>query len=86
MEMNLPETKFTFKQNQIQINHFVFTIDGFFQQVIDRYAMNLKFKAQETTFKNILSLVPGLYMKDFDYLETHGELEFNGFFGWRIFR
>lgn len=79
MEMNLPETKFTFKQNQIQINHFVFSVDGFFQQVVDRYAMNLKFKAQETTFKNILSLVPGLYMKDFDNLETHGELEFSGF-------
>lgn len=78
MDMNLPENKFTFKENQIQINHFVFRVDGFFQQVVDRYAMNLKFKAQETSFKNILSLVPGLYMKDFDNMETHGDLEFSG--------
>jgi len=79
MEMNLPESKFTFKENRIQINHFIFSVDGFFQQVIDRYAMNLKFQAQETTFKNILSLVPGLYMKNFDYMETRGDLAFSGF-------
>src|SRR5579859_4714904 len=64
MEMNLPESKFTFKENRIQINHFIFSIEGFFQQVLSRYAMNLKFQAQETSFKNILSLVPGLYMKN----------------------
>ncbi|MBI1769902.1 MAG: AsmA family protein [Bacteroidetes bacterium] len=79
IEMNLPQSKFTFKENQIQINHFVFSIDGFFQQVVDRYAMNVKFKAKETSFKNILSLVPGLYMKNFDYMETRGELGFSGF-------
>jgi len=79
MEMNLPESKFTFKENRIQINHFIFSVDGFFQQVVDRYAMNLKFQAEETTFKNILSLVPGLYMKNFDYMETKGDLAFSGF-------
>src|SRR5258706_1823242 len=41
--------------------------------------MNLKFNAQETAFKNILSLVPGLYMKNFDYMETRGDLGFSGF-------
>jgi len=79
LEMNLPESKFTFKENRLQINHFIFSVDGFFQQVVDRYAMNLKFQAQETTFKNILSLVPGLYMKNFDYMETRGDLAFSGF-------
>lgn len=79
MEMNIPESKFTFKENRIQINHFIFSVDGFFQQVIDRYAMNLKFQAQETSFKNVLSLVPGLYMKNFDYMETRGDLAFSGF-------
>ncbi|GHM98639.1 hypothetical protein WSM22_01290 [Cytophagales bacterium WSM2-2] len=79
LEMNLPESKYTFKENRIQINHFVFSVDGFFQQVVDRYAMNLKFNAQETSFKNILSLVPGFYMKTFDDMETSGDLAFSGF-------
>ncbi len=78
MEINLPETKFTFKENEIKIDHFNFSVEGFFQQVIDRYAMNMKFKANETSFKNILSLIPGLYLKNFDYLETAGELGFDG--------
>jgi len=79
MEMNLPENKFTFKENRIQVNHFVFSVEGFFQQVVNEYAMKLKFQAQETAFKNILSLIPGLYMKNFDYMETHGDLGFSGF-------
>jgi hypothetical protein len=78
MEMNLPETKFTFKENQIRIDHFNFSIEGFFQQVLDKYAMNMRFKANETSFKNILSLIPGLYLKNFDYLETSGDLGFSG--------
>ncbi|MGC4020583.1 MAG: AsmA-like C-terminal region-containing protein [Cyclobacteriaceae bacterium] len=76
--MNLPESKYTFKENKIQINHFIFSIEGFFQQVVGEYAMNLKFQAQETSFKNILSLVPGLYLKNFDYLTTKGDLGFSG--------
>jgi AsmA protein len=79
MEMNIPENRFAFKENRIQINHFIFSIEGFFQQVVNEYAMKLKFQAQETSFKNILSLVPGLYMKNFDYMETHGDLGFSGF-------
>lgn len=79
LEMNSPESKFTFKENRIQVNHFIFSVDGFFQQVLNQYAMNLKFQAQETSFKNILSLVPGLYMKNFDYMETQGDLGFSGF-------
>lgn len=78
MEMNLPETKFTFKENRIQINHFIFSVQGFFQQVVNEYAMNLKFQAHETSFKTILSLVPGLYLKNFDYMETHGDIAFKG--------
>lgn len=78
MEMNLPETKFTFKENEIRIDHFNFSIEGFFQQVLDKYAMNMRFKANETSFKNILSLIPGLYLKNFDYLETSGDLGFSG--------
>ncbi len=79
MEMNLPEAKFTFKENRIQINHFIFSIEGFFQQVVNEYAMKLKFQAEETSFKTILSLVPGLYMKNFDDMETRGDIGFNGF-------
>lgn len=77
-EVNLPESKFTFKENEIRINHFSFSVQGFFQRVIDHYAMNMKFQAQETSFKNILSLVPGIYLKDFDNLETNGDMGFNG--------
>ncbi|MBS1681898.1 MAG: AsmA family protein [Bacteroidetes bacterium] len=78
MEINLPESKYTFKKNKIQINHFIFSINGFLQQVVDEFAMKMKFQAEETSFKNILSLVPGLYLKNFDYFETSGDLAFSG--------
>lgn len=79
LEINLPESKFTFKENRIRVNHFVFSMEGFFQQIVDHMAMNVKFSAPETSFKNILSLMPGLYLKNFDDMETHGDLAFSGF-------
>jgi hypothetical protein len=41
--------------------------------------MDIKFSSPENTFKSLLSLVPGLYSKDFNKLETKGDLSFSGF-------
>ncbi|MDQ3048503.1 MAG: hypothetical protein M3R27_13225, partial [Bacteroidota bacterium] len=41
--------------------------------------MDLKFKANETEFKNILSLVPGVYTADFKNVKTSGSLSLDGF-------
>jgi hypothetical protein len=43
------------------------------------YNMDIKFKSPTNDFKDILSLVPGIYKKDFANIKTSGEAAFNGF-------
>jgi hypothetical protein len=54
--------------------------EGFFQLVNDSvYRMDISFRAPSTDFKNILSLVPSIYQKDFSTIRTRGQAIFNGF-------
>ncbi|HCW06167.1 MAG TPA: hypothetical protein DGG95_02250, partial [Cytophagales bacterium] len=72
-------TKYTFKQNLAKLNDFALGFDGWFKMNEKDYGMDINFKSPENSFKSILSLVPGMYAKDFDKVETKGQLAFNGF-------
>ncbi|NOT75152.1 MAG: hypothetical protein HOP08_09510 [Cyclobacteriaceae bacterium] len=72
-------TKYTFKENSAKINDFVMGFDGWFKMNPDNFGMDITFKSPENTFKSLLSLVPGMYTKDFKSIETKGDLAFSGF-------
>ena len=70
---------FTFKDNAAKLNDFAMSFDGWIKMNEKDYGMDINFKSPENTFKSLLSLVPGIYTKDFDQLETKGDLLFAGF-------
>ncbi len=71
---------YTFKTDKINLNELKLNADGFFQLANDSvYKMDIKFNAPSTSFKNILSLIPVVYQKDFAAIKTSGEAIFNGF-------
>lgn len=72
-------SKYTFKDNSAKLNDFAMSFDGWFKMNENDYGMDINFKSPENTFKSILSLVPGIYTKDFDKIETKGDLSFAGF-------
>lgn len=72
-------TKYTFKENTVKLNDFALNFDGWFKMNDKAYDMDITFKNPGTSFKSLLSLVPGMYTKDFSKIETKGELAFNGF-------
>jgi hypothetical protein len=72
-------TKYTFKENKARVNDFAMSFDGWFKMNEKDFAMDISFKSPENTFKSLLSLVPGIYTKDFGSIETKGDLTFNGF-------
>ena len=72
-------TKFTFKENSAKVNNFSMSFDGWFRMNPDNYGMDITFKSPENSFKSLLSLVPGMYTKDFSSIETKGDLSFAGF-------
>ncbi|MBS1951890.1 MAG: AsmA family protein, partial [Bacteroidetes bacterium] len=81
MVINISEnyTKYTFKENQAKLNDFALGFDGWFKMNEKDYGMDISFKSPENSFKSILSLVPGMYSKDFDKVETKGDLALSGF-------
>jgi hypothetical protein len=79
LNIDNPNAKYTFKENTLKINDFAFGFDGFVDMKdTSKVKMDLTYQARETEFKNILSLVPGVFTKDFDKIKTSGKLAFNG--------
>ena len=79
LDADMPNMKFTFKENEININELGLGIDGFVAMPDTNINMDLKFLAKQTEFKNILSLIPAVYSKDFATVQTAGKLALNGF-------
>ena len=72
--------KYSFKTDKISLNDLKLTAAGFFQLVSDSvYNMDISYDAPATDFKNLLSLVPAVYQKDFASIKTSGKALFNGF-------
>ncbi|MGQ0826892.1 MAG: AsmA family protein [Bacteroidota bacterium] len=79
MDADMPNFKFTFKENEFSFNELTLGLDGYFAMPKDDMDMDLKFKANQTEFKNILSLVPGAYTDSFKDVKTSGSLALDGF-------
>lgn len=78
--MDLPNGKYTFKDNTLRLNALVLGMDGWLSdKTTGQYDMDIKFSAKETSFKNLLSLVPAIYLKDFEKVKTAGTLALSGF-------
>ena len=75
MDINadLKNMKFTLADNNIQINEIKANIDGWVAMLEDESMdMDLKLNAPSTQFKDVLSMIPAIYAKDFKGLKTEG--------------
>jgi len=79
IKADLANSKYTFTENEFRINELILGFDGWLALLEDSYDMDIKFDAQKTAFKNILSLVPAVYMTDFANVKTAGKLALNGY-------
>ncbi|MGZ8544501.1 MAG: AsmA family protein, partial [Flavisolibacter sp.] len=78
--INTGNGRYDFKTEDILVNELKLSAEGFFQLVNDSsYNMDIKFKTPSNEFKDILSLIPAIYMTDFQQLKTSGSASFNGF-------
>lgn len=81
VQADLANSKYTFTENEFKINELILGLDGWVQTFEDKddIDMNIKFLAKQTEFKNILSLVPAVYMTDFASVKTAGKLALGGY-------
>ncbi|KAA3440428.1 AsmA family protein [Rufibacter hautae] len=79
LAMDLANMKYTFKDNNFRINDFALGMAGSIAMPTDDINLDLTFKALETDFKNIFSLVPGVFTNKFKDVKTDGKVAFNGY-------
>jgi hypothetical protein len=75
---DLAKKSFTLKQSGVRLNDLTLAFSGSVASVGDRLALDLAFGAPKTEFKHILSLVPAVYTRDFESVQTSGSLAVSG--------
>ncbi len=80
LDADLKNSIFILKENEITLNDLSLGFDG---SVImpdeENTEVDMKFKTNKVGFKSLLSMVPAIYMKDFEDVETEGSLKLDGF-------
>jgi cell division septum initiation protein DivIVA len=78
-DADLKNEIYTLNKNELKLNELVISFEGSVS-MINEEDINLimTFNAPKTDFKNLLSLVPAVYAKDFETIQTKGELSLNG--------
>jgi len=79
VNVDINQMKFSLNNGSFNLNDFLFGLNGFIAMPADDIEMDLEFGAKETSFKNLLSLVPGIYNDNFKNLKTSGSISFDGF-------
>ncbi len=71
---------YTFKTDDVKLNDLKLSVDGFVQ-LLNGGAVktDIKFSSPTNNFKNILSMIPAVYTKDFATIKTSGDASFSGF-------
>ncbi|MBF9223909.1 AsmA family protein [Hymenobacter ruricola] len=81
LNMDLNKNLYTFKDNRIKLNEFPFSFAGAIGLPnASDITFDITFKALETDFKTLLSLVPGVFTEKFKNIETSGKVAFDGYY------
>jgi len=74
---DLKNMGFSLKENQFSLNEIALKFDGLVQVPGD-INIDMTFATRKTDFKSVLSLVPAVYMKDFESITTTGSFTLSG--------
>ena len=79
LDADLVNSVFTLMDNTFIINELVLLLDGKVTMPEgEDIGVDINFNTMETSFKSLLSMVPAVYMKDFEDVQTDGELALSG--------
>ena len=71
---------YTLKENSLSLNAIRATIDGWAAMPADKpMSMDLKLNTSDISFKELLSLIPAIYAKDFEDLKAEGTVSLHAF-------
>lgn len=77
--MDMPNFKFTFKENEVKLNDLALAFDGWLAMPNDDIDMDITWKVKQNEFKSFISLIPGVYSESFKDVQSSGSLAIDGF-------
>ena len=79
VDADMVNNSYTLDQNEFRINGLHLSLDGNIAMPNEEdITLDLTYAAAKTEFKEILSLIPAIYAKDFSEVQASGSLELNG--------
>ena len=79
LQIDNKNSKYTFNTDKIQLNGLKLATKGFVQMPdTNNMVMDIQFSTPSNDFKDILSLVPGIYQSNFKDIKTTGKLTLSG--------
>lgn len=78
LHVDLPNFKFTIQDNRLRLNNLLLNFKGSIAMPEDDPILDLSFTATRTEFKDIISLIPAIYMQGFEDIESSGKMDLTG--------
>lgn len=78
IDLDLPNNKYTFKENKALINDLPLEFKGYVQLIEAGQAIDITFENPGSTFKDFLAVIPKTYAKNLDNVDTTGNFKING--------
>ena len=79
VDADLENNKFTLKENTLELNAIKAAVDGWVAMTDNGMEIDLRLNSNEIGFKEILSLVPAIYTRDFEGLKTDGQAKLGAY-------
>ncbi|SEA64831.1 AsmA family protein [Bizionia paragorgiae] len=78
IDLDLENSKYTFKENKALINNLPVEFQGFVQLIEDGQNIDITFENPGSTFKDFLAVIPETYSKNISDVQTTGNFKING--------
>lgn len=79
IDLDLKNSKYTFKDNKGSINDLPIHFEGYVQQLENGQDIDITFENPESDFKNFLAVIPKAYSQNIEDVETTGDFRVKGF-------
>jgi len=78
MEFKDGSDKFTLKENELTLNALKLSFDGYYEMLQGYDDMDITLKADQTSFKDLLSLIPAFYHTGYESMIAQGNMSLHG--------
>ncbi|MEA2043018.1 MAG: AsmA family protein, partial [Bacteroidota bacterium] len=76
---DLEQSIYTFKENKFKLNAIALAFDGTVEMPDTNIVTDVTFAVSDTKFRSILSMIPAIYKKDLEGVETSGTFNMTGY-------